>query len=156
MKKLLALSLFLSNIAIADIYLVRHAEKQAGEDPALTACGEQRAEWLADFFAQFEVDRVFSSQYQRTQQTAAPIADRADRVVEAYNAADLEGFSQILKPLRGETVVVLGHSNTNPELAQLITGHSFPPIADDQYDLIFVIGESSVRYHVQSFSCSAT
>ena len=30
------------------IYLVRHAEKQTGDDPSLTAAGRERAELLAD------------------------------------------------------------------------------------------------------------
>ena len=34
------------------VYLVRHAEKQhSGNDPALTSCGQARAQALADYFA---------------------------------------------------------------------------------------------------------
>ena len=60
------------------IYLVRHAEKAKGKDPVLTAQGKQRAENLAQMLQDAGVTRVYSTDYRRTQQTAAPSAKQAD------------------------------------------------------------------------------
>ena len=58
------------------IYLVRHAEKQDdSKDPALSECGQKRAQALAALFADIPLAAVYATPYQRTQQTAAAVAN---------------------------------------------------------------------------------
>ena len=69
------------------VFLVRHAEKQKNiEDPGLTPCGEQRAQWLAEFFSQSTLDRVYSSNYRRTRDTAQPTTQRLGIPLTSYDA----------------------------------------------------------------------
>ena len=56
------------------IYLVRHAEKLAGDDPSLTPEGAARAELLAETLGDAGIVRIYSTDYARTRGTAAPLA----------------------------------------------------------------------------------
>jgi broad specificity phosphatase PhoE len=60
-------------------YLVRHAEKQDDSSNALlSAAGLARANILRDSLLGKGIDRVFASTFQRTQQTAQPLATALD------------------------------------------------------------------------------
>ena len=58
----------------ARVFLVRHAEKETGSDPALTADGAVRAKALAARLAGEGVTEIWSTRTNRTEQTAAPLA----------------------------------------------------------------------------------
>lgn len=112
------------------IYLVRHAEKQAGGDPALSEAGAARAGRLATQFAGVPLQAVYSTDTRRTRQTAGPVAVRHGLTVDLYDANDLAGLAEQLKT-RGETALVVGHSNTTPELVRLLGGTAeFMPESD--------------------------
>ena len=105
------------------IFLVRHAEKQEGDDPALTEAGRARAQSLADMLEAVQVDAIFSTDYQRTQQTAAPLAAQKALDVQSYDPRKLPEFAEQLRSnYAGKTVVVVGHSNSTPTLTGLIDG----------------------------------
>lgn len=91
------------------IYIIRHAEKESGnyynprlrhQDWPITAKGQTQAERLGDFFAERPVAALYVSGYLRTQQTAAPLADRLGLVPiidERLNEIDnglLEGLTE--------------------------------------------------------------
>lgn len=113
------------------IYLARHAET-VGEDDTrrLSEEGRARAEALADALqaqAKEPIERIFSTDYPRTLETARPIADRLGLEVELYDPSDLSAFAERLKSM-GQTVLVVGHSNTTPALVELLGGAPGPPI----------------------------
>ena len=123
------------------VYLVRHAEKTSGDDPALTAEGHARAERLAEMLADENVDAVFSTDFQRTRQTAEPTAQAHDLSVQFYDPTDLNGFAkQLKKQYQGQTVLVVGHSNTTPTLAGLLDGtKAHAPFDESDYGNIMVV-----------------
>ncbi len=104
------------------LYLMRHAEKsaQGGSDPALSAQGEARAQALVEKFSQQAIAAVFSTDYQRTRATATPLAQARQLDVILYNP---DQPAQLLQRLAqdycGKNVVIVGHSNTVPELIKL-------------------------------------
>ena len=51
------------------IFIVRHAEKEAGDDPGLTAQGLERARRLEELLSNARIDALFSSEYRRTRDT---------------------------------------------------------------------------------------
>jgi broad specificity phosphatase PhoE len=55
-----------------ELYLVRHAEKQAdgSRDPELTEAGTHRADNLAGWFEDKNISDIWSSDYKRTRDTA--------------------------------------------------------------------------------------
>lgn len=121
------------------IYLVRHAEKQKGDDPDLTAAGWERAEELSTILSDKGLTRIYSSDYRRTKQTAEPIAAATGLPVYDYDARDLPALALRLKAECGVCLVV-GHSNTTPDLAALLGGDPGTPIDEaSEYDRLYVI-----------------
>lgn len=58
-------------------------------------------------------------------------------MVTHYNPRQLTALVKQLKTLKGNTVIV-GHSNTTPQLVKLLTDHDVT-INEDQFDELFVI-----------------
>lgn len=80
------------------IYLVRHAEKLTDlKNPALTTCGTTRAEQLANMLSKTAITSIYSTSYQRTMQTAKPLATQQSITIKTYNPKQLEQFSLQLK-----------------------------------------------------------
>jgi broad specificity phosphatase PhoE len=96
--------------------LVRHGEKQLGDDPQLTEQGDQRAERLAHMLQHIPLDKVYSTDYQRTQLTAKPTANNHNLSVISYDPSNLDAFSEQLLMHPGNYLIV-GHSNTTALLA---------------------------------------
>lgn len=125
------------------IYLVRHAEKakEGGRDPILTKEGTARALRLQTILNEARIDKVYSTNYQRTQLTAAPTASAFSKTVQAYDPRDLKGFAKTLKAeTKGNSFLVVGHSNTTPTLVnELIGTNQFPMIDESDYGNLFVV-----------------
>ena len=128
-----------SDTTLQTIYLVRHAEKakDGTRDPALTDAGNARAKKLSTLLRAKNITRIFSTDYQRTQQTAAPIAKVLDLQIESYDPRDLKGFAAKLKAQHGN-ILVVGHSNTTPALANAL-GDSRSAIDETVYDRLYVL-----------------
>lgn len=125
------------------IYLVRHAEKakEGGRDPLLTKEGVQRALRLSTILSDAKIEEIYSTEYQRTQLTAAPTAKVVGKSVQAYNPRDLKGFAETLKANQlGNRLLIVGHSNTTPTLVnQLIGMEKFSMIEESEYGDLFVV-----------------
>tara|TARA_R110000782_G_scaffold192113_1_gene281877 strand:- start:2169 stop:2684 length:516 start_codon:yes stop_codon:yes gene_type:complete len=121
------------------IYLVRHAEKQAGDDPSLTPAGAERAALLAETLRDAGIVRIYSTDYARTRETAAPIAKAVSVPVTLYDPSDLPAFADQLKDESGITLVV-GHSNTTPALVEFLGGEPGTEIDEPaEYDRLYVV-----------------
>lgn len=114
------------------VLLVRHAERAAEPkaDPLLTPAGEQRAHALAHALAHAGVTSIVTTRYQRTKLTAAPLAlarGLTPEVVEAKPGQD--HVAAVVAAVRAKTgvVLVVGHSNTVPQIAAALSGTSAQP-----------------------------
>ena len=104
------------------VFLVRHAEKMsASQESDLTPAGSTRAQELARVLADAEIDQVHSTDFLRTKNTALPIAERLGKQIALYDPSDLKGFAARLIKNGGRNLVV-GHSNTTPEMVRLLGG----------------------------------
>jgi broad specificity phosphatase PhoE len=130
------------------IVVVRHAEKVAGtdRDPALTEAGQRRARTLIDVVGNARVAAVYTTQFKRTRETGQPLADRLGVPVTVVEAGGGDGrekaaelATRILREHRGETVLVVGHSNTVPQIVEALSGTRVPAIEDREYDHLFVV-----------------
>jgi len=139
------------------VYLVRHAEKssQPANDPLLTPEGQARARALADVLAHAGVGAVITTQYARTKQTAAPLAERLGITPEVVavaagvasnpqaqaDAARLHVASTVaaIRTHAGSAVLVVGHSNTIPAIVTALGGPAFPDLCDGDYDQLFIL-----------------
>ncbi len=121
-------------------YLVRHAEKTAEKpDPALTEVGEKRARDLQARLKDVSLTAVYSSDYRRTRDTAAPIARDKGLSVDLYNPGLLSEFADGLLGQTGH-ILVVGHSNTTPALAEALGGEGGEPIIEaTEYDRLYIV-----------------
>ncbi|GAB0109696.1 SixA phosphatase family protein [Pseudoalteromonas distincta] len=103
-----------------EVYLFRHSEKLTGKNPALSEEGKARANNLVTLFKEHQNIHLFSSNYKRTLQTAAPLQAHFNTKLNVYNAGELGDLKNELLKLKG-VVVVIGHSNTTPQLAELLS-----------------------------------
>ncbi len=119
------------------IYLVRHGEKTAvGQDPELTPRGQERARHVAAILHRAGISAIFSTPTVRTRQTAAPLAQRTGLTVQIYDPRAPKALVEKVRGLSG-AVVVVGHSNTLPELVKLFGGAPGAEIGDDEYDRLY-------------------
>jgi phosphohistidine phosphatase SixA len=138
----LAGALLLPTLALADpniIYVTRHGEKATeGKDPNLSAQGQARARSLAVILGKVGIKNIFSSTTQRTQQTAQPLASQLGMPVQPYDAGKPAIVIDKIKALPGPTLLV-GHSNTVPDLVKMLGGAPGAPIADDEFDRLYQV-----------------
>ena len=122
------------------IYLTRHAEKidDGSKDPVLTIQGEIRAKNIADMLSEANIQHVYSTDYQRTQLTAKPLAQFLGLTVKSYNPNELASFAQQLKQQSGNALVV-GHSNTTPMLTYLLSGQAVNSLDESDFDNIYQV-----------------
>lgn len=126
------------------IFLVRHAERAddglmtGEEDPHLSEAGYRRAEELATLLLDVGLTRIHSSDYIRTRETAAPTADAAGLDVRTYNVRALGNFARELQATPGRHLVV-GHSNSTPELVAALGGDPHGEIQAMEYDRLYLL-----------------
>jgi phosphohistidine phosphatase SixA len=133
------------------VYLVRHAEKVTGENvgknPALTPEGEARAQALAEILAAKNINHIHSSDFIRTRDTAAPLAKRIGLEVEIYNPRDLPALATKIIAQGGNHLVV-GHSDTTPQMTIALGGDGGSPIDDKtEFDRLYevrLLGDGTV------------
>ncbi len=132
------------------ILLVRHAEKVSdAPDAALSEVGKQRAEKLARMLSDAGISAIYTSEVQRTQQTAAPLAKQLKLALTVIPAKDVSGLVSKLKTLpSGRVVLVVGHSNTLPAIIEQLLS-TIPDgnlragpattMKDTDYDRLFIV-----------------
>ncbi len=135
------------------VFLTRHAEKADAprQDPPLNETGRTRANELARILYDSEIKTIITSQFLRATQTAEPVALRLainittipiamspsnpQQVSEQSIAAIVKRVNE--KP--GEAVLVIGHSNTVPEVIRMLGGDAVPTIDEKAFDNLFVV-----------------
>lgn len=133
---LLVLSSFQLVAAPYQLYLLRHAHKaDVGKDPVLSRCGQAQAAALATLLAKVPLKTLYHTQFQRTRQTAEALVV-ANRSLVSYPAADIKTLATKLLQQQ-ETALVVGHSNTVPELAALLSNQQLESITEQDYGLIY-------------------
>ena len=104
-------------------YFIRHAEKDRSDsknrNPNLTEKGLERAKKWSEVLSNITFDAVYSTNYNRTLQTAKPTADKNNLEITIYDPRKL-GDSAFLNATKGKTVLVVGHSNTTPAFVNVI------------------------------------
>jgi broad specificity phosphatase PhoE len=125
------------------IYLVRHAERSAisgrvPTDTGLSPAGEVRAQALARLLKDAGITAIYTSEYLRTRETAAPLAKLLSIQVEVIPADDQRSLVAKLRASRGN-VLVVGHSNTLPQLLRALGITTRITIAESDYDNLFEV-----------------
>jgi broad specificity phosphatase PhoE len=145
---LVALSAVVASTATAQpstVILVRHAERatEPRADPLLTPEGQQRALDLKAALAGAGVSSIITTHLQRTQLTAKPLGDSTAQspiVVRAGGPGHADSVAAaVMRRPAGETVLVVGHSNTIPAIIAALGGPRMPDLCDGQYSNLFIL-----------------
>ena len=128
---------------ISVYYFIRHAEKDRSDptnkNPSLTIQGLERANKWAIFFKDKNIAAVYSTNYIRTQQTALPIAKEQNIEIINYTTKELIS-EKFIANNKGKNIVIVGHSNTTPELVNILLGEKkYEDIADSENNNLFVV-----------------
>jgi phosphohistidine phosphatase SixA len=129
------------------IFVVRHAERaDAGgggmntpaTDPPLSAAGNERAARLAAMLRSADVKHIFTTEFIRTRQTAAPAAQALHIEVVAIPANDPAAVTTKARAAAGN-VLIVGHSNTVPDVLRRLGVRGDITIGDMEFDNLFVV-----------------
>lgn len=120
-----SLNFYAQEMSPTTYYFIRHAEKDRSDNtnknPDLTEKGIRRAENWSVVFENVDFDLIYSTKYNRTIQTAEPTAKKQHLEMLHYSPSHLNDADFKLKT-KGETVLVVGHSNTTPQFVNDILG----------------------------------
>lgn len=128
---------------ITTFYLIRHAEKDKSDpnnvDPELIQDGLDRSIRWAEVFDPIPLDAIYSTNYERTLMTAAPASVKKNIDVQYYDPRDID-IEAFKKDNMGKNVLVVGHSNTTPDLTNKILGtEKYEALADDDNSSLFIV-----------------
>tara|TARA_B100001113_G_scaffold269546_1_gene224282 strand:+ start:1617 stop:2123 length:507 start_codon:yes stop_codon:yes gene_type:complete len=116
------------------VYLIRHAEKvrdnSGNRNPNLNLIGLKRAEKWKEIFKNIDFDAIFSTDLNRTIQTALPISNDKKIEIQTYKPSS-QFYGDFLKLNMGKTVLVVGHSNTTPKFVNSLIENDFYSQIDD-------------------------
>lgn len=131
--------------AAADLFIVRHAEKKNPkmDQSLLSDVGFARAQTLKRVLSDVDLKSIYCTEYLRTQQTALPSATDHGLKPIITKAEDVKGLAAQLKARGTEDVLVVGHSDTIPELLVELGVSTHAAIAPDEFDNLFVVTQTS-------------
>ncbi|MBC8756199.1 histidine phosphatase family protein [Kordia sp. YSTF-M3] len=124
-------------------YLIRHAEKDRSDkknkDPKLTKEGNNRAVYWSDVLKNVKFDAVYSTDYNRTKETAVPTAEANELELTLYHPFKID-FKQFLANTGGKTTLIVGHSNTTPDFVnRLLNEEKFEHIDDSNNGNLYIV-----------------
>ena len=126
------------------VVLIRHAEREPSGSDALSTPGKKRAAMLVRMFREAGVSAIFTSEFNRTKQTAAPLAQALGITPKQLASDPHAARAQVLAA--GAIAFVIGHSNTVPALIAALGGAADIEIKETEFDRMFIvtIGSGSV------------
>ncbi len=158
MKKLVLVSIFSALLLSfasgqSTVFVVRHAEKATdgdAKDPNLSEVGRARAESLAAMLKDANITSIYATEFKRTQETGDPLAKLIRLPLTIVPAKETQSLVAKLKSVEGNALVI-GHSNTIPEMLQSLGARDSITIEDADYDNLFVVTLASparvIRLH---------
>lgn len=142
-----------TNEPVTTVFLIRHAERadEPRQDPPLTEKGVARSAALARLLSTAGVKAIYTSQFARTKLTAEPLAKQLGVTATAISLktspsnpraiADESTKETVDKIMShaGGSVLVVGHSNSIPDVIKMLGGDVVPTIDEKKFDDLFVV-----------------
>jgi phosphohistidine phosphatase SixA len=122
----------------APVFIIRHFQKATGADPSLTVEGGANAQRLAAILKDKGIKAVFATQTRRAMETGEPLAKALGLTVTPYDPSNVAALAAAVTSAAGP-VLIVGHSNTVPELVALFGGARPAPIGDEEYGKLFEV-----------------
>jgi len=127
---------------ITTVFMVRHAEKNPhppGGDAGLSAQGQLRAVELARVLSAEHLAAIYSTSFGRALMTAQAVAQTQRDSVTVYDPEHPEKLAESIRRQSGSAILVVGHTDTLPELYETLTGAAFPDSTNAPYDKLYVL-----------------
>ncbi len=147
---ILTILFFSCNLTVDDcveVYLIRHAEKDRSyplnKNPHLNEKGIERSLLWNGYFENKEVNSIYSTNYNRTIETVLPVSIAKGIKPIIYSASNIN-YESFLKKEKGNTVIVVGHSNTIPGFVnKLIEDDYYKQINDTVNSNLYIVKKCS-------------
>lgn len=157
MKSFIFFSLILFSILFANgigvraqhkkltVILLRHAEKDASDgadaaNPELSAEGKARAQKLVKILDEYKPDAIYSTDMIRAKATVLPFARKNRMMIFVYDERNLNKMRDLIMSGKIKRLVVVGHSDSTPALANLLAGKDeYKPLAPTEFDKILIV-----------------
>lgn len=120
------------------VLLVRHADREGTLDE-LSAAGQVRAQALVHATERAGIAAIIRSDAVRAEQTAQLLATALGITPIALRGNDIQAFADEARTRRGQTVLVVGHSNTVTPIISALGGPSLPQIGEAEFDNLYVL-----------------
>ena len=86
-----------------------------------------------------KLDAVYSTNYNRTKETAKPTAASQHLKVTLYHPLKID-YTAFKKETKGKTVLIVGHSNTIPNFVNALIGkNKYKQIADNNNANLYIV-----------------
>ena len=130
------------------IFFVRHADKLSEDtDAPLSEAGRLRAKCLANTLEDSRIEQIFTSDLQRTQQTAAPLAEKLRLKPVAIPINRPDELIQAIRSSRAANMLVIWHDATLPKVMLALGAPAITPIAHTEYDRFFILSLPGGKIH---------
>lgn len=135
------------------VFLIRHAEREdePRQDPPLKKEGVARAQELARLLGAAGIKAIYTSQFARTRLTAEPLATKLGLTLtpislksnptnprQIAEESTTEFVNKVLERA-GENVLIVGHSNSIPDVIKMLGGDVVPAIDESKFNDHFVV-----------------
>lgn len=140
--------------------ILRHAEKDTTisgskmmqADPPLSEKGQERAQSLIRKFRKYKINKIYSTNYDRTKSTALPLANSIGLSINNYDPRNLKVFADELKKIENQskTTLIVGHSNTSPKLVNLLIGKDiYKDLDESVYNQYWIVKLNGQRKYAK-------
>lgn len=135
-----------NDAVISQYYFIRHAEKDrnnpSDKNPHLTDEGLNRAEKWSEILGNITFDYVYSTDYNRTKETAKPTAAKNKVEITIYDPRNID-INSFLEATKGKTTLIVGHSNTTPQFVNsILKNEKYDAIDDSNNGNLYIISIS--------------
>ena len=124
------------------VFIMRHLDTARGDDPELSAEGKANAARLARYLTDAGIKAVFVTRTRRAMETGNAVAGQAGIPTTIYDHRDVGGLIRAVQAVGGP-VLIVGHSNTAPDLVAAFGGDRPGPIDHEDFGTVWRVGPGS-------------
>ena len=131
-----------------NLYFIRHAEENGNSvtNPHLSSSGKKRVKLLERYFSNKKIDTVFTTNLNRTFETAKGIAVFQGIPIIYYDPFKMS-FKTFFKQHKNSNSLIIGHSNTTPNFVNGIIGYpKYSQMMEDNYSDIYRVSVDRNNY----------
>lgn len=121
-------------------YFIRHAEKvDDSKNPDLSPIGNERALLWSSIFSDINFDTIYSTNFNRTMQTAMPVSSIKNITIIKYDPKTID-IQKFKDQNLGKNVLIVGHSNSTPDFVnKIINQKKYTAIDEKTFGNLYIV-----------------